>query len=540
MTIESSGVIERESRHYISVPSSDGPPAVRGGAARVRGWWGALVRLALRDVWNPGPLPVLLGRLAALLGLVAVYGYGQLHLTLAHYDAKAHLVVARRILDSLTPGWEQIGAVWLPLPHLLNMLPVQVDSLYRSGGFAIALSLIANVVATASIAGTVQLLTASRAGATLAAALYAANPNVLYLQSTPMTEPMLFGLTALQVYLLTQWVLGGRLTVPRAAGWVTVLACLTRYEAWPITAAALAASAWAWWRRGNAVSGVLRVHARLALYPALTVLAFLAFSRITVGEWFVSGGFFVPDDTLRGQPAVVAERILEGLEVLGGGRLVRVAAVSLAVVALLGLASAGRSPMLVPLALFAAAALPLSAYLAGHPFRIRYEIPLVVASAMTAGLAVGLLRRWGPLVALLVFVAVIDERPPGDLGAAMVVEAQLDRQVQPRRQVTACLVSDYRGGTIMASMGALGHYMHELAAAGFEIGDFLHEGNGPIWDSAFTRGPAALVEWVLVEDEAEGGDAIIQRQRLHPRLLERFDRVCSGGGVSLYRRRGPD
>ncbi len=255
-----------------------------------------------------------------------------------------------------------------------------------------------------------------------------------------MTEPMLFGLTALQVYLFTQWVLGGRLTVPRAAGWVTVLACLTRYEAWPITAAALAASAWAWWRRGNAVSGVLRVHARLALYPALTVLAFLAFSRITVGEWFVSGGFFVPDDTLRGQPAVVAERILEGIEVLGGGRLVRVAAVSLAVVALLGLASAGRAPMLVPLALFAAAALPLSAYLAGHPFRIRYEIPLVVASAMTAGLAVGLLRRWGPLVALLVFVAVIDERPPGDLGAAMVVEAQLDRQVQPRRQVTACLV----------------------------------------------------------------------------------------------------
>ena len=37
------------------------------------------------------------------------------------------------MIDSITPGWRQIGAVWLPLPHLLNLLPVQVDLLYRTG-----------------------------------------------------------------------------------------------------------------------------------------------------------------------------------------------------------------------------------------------------------------------------------------------------------------------------------------------------------------------------------------------------------------------
>src|SRR3954469_23166469 len=52
---------------------------------------------------------------------------------LLHFDAKAHLVVARRTIDSLTPGWTQLGAVWLPLPHMLNALPAQVDSLYGSG-----------------------------------------------------------------------------------------------------------------------------------------------------------------------------------------------------------------------------------------------------------------------------------------------------------------------------------------------------------------------------------------------------------------------
>ena len=50
-------------------------------------------------------------------------------LVLSHYDAKAHLVVARRVIDSLTPGWQQIGAVWLPLPHLIQLLPTQIDVL---------------------------------------------------------------------------------------------------------------------------------------------------------------------------------------------------------------------------------------------------------------------------------------------------------------------------------------------------------------------------------------------------------------------------
>ena len=160
-------------------------------------------------------LPQVFGGLAAALGIAAAVYYATLGLTLSHYDAKAHLVVSRRILDSLTPGWEQIGAVWLPLPHLLNMLPVQIDFLYRTGLFAIALSIASHALAAGSIAAIVLALTSSRAGAMLAAALYALNPNVLYLQSTPMTEPMLFGLTTLQVYLFTRWVLAGRPEVHR-------------------------------------------------------------------------------------------------------------------------------------------------------------------------------------------------------------------------------------------------------------------------------------------------------------------------------------
>ncbi len=96
-----------------------------------------------RDLLSGGGFARLLGFLALLLGSGAAWFYHRAGLTLTHYDAKAHLVVARRIIDSITPGWQQIGAIWLPLPHVLNLLPVQVDAFYRTGASAVAISVVA-------------------------------------------------------------------------------------------------------------------------------------------------------------------------------------------------------------------------------------------------------------------------------------------------------------------------------------------------------------------------------------------------------------
>ena len=98
-----------------------------------------------------------------------------------------------------------------------------------------------------------------RCGA-VAAGIFALNPNVLYLQSTPMTEPLLMALTLASVALLMAWCDAG-VRAPREAldqdglmaanangissaivGVALALACMTRYEAWPVTAAALVAA----------------------------------------------------------------------------------------------------------------------------------------------------------------------------------------------------------------------------------------------------------------------------------------------------------
>jgi hypothetical protein len=479
-----------------------------------------------------------LGLLAAILGTYGASVYWRAGLSLSHYDAKAHLVVARRVFDSLTPSWEQFGAVWLPLPHVLNALPVQIDWMYRTGASGIAISIASFAVTVACLSAIVRKVTGSRTGAILAAALFALNPNVLYLQSTPMTEPLLFALSSLVVLHLTEWVVSEEVRIRRAAGWTIVAACLTRYEAWPIVGSAMALAAIVKWYRGAPFADVALAIARLAIYPALTVVFFLGWSFASTGVWFTTGGFYVPDPKLQGQFGAVWQAIREGTVTLGGATLVYYAEIAAALLLLFAVTRKRWSVMVMPIALLASIALPFYAFYSGHPFRIRYEVPLILGAAACIGTAVSMLRLAAPLVAIPLLFVVVREAPPFDRDAPMIVEAQLDRQNGiGRRAVTECLKKSYDGTTIMASMGSLAHYMQELSNDGFDLDDFIHEGSGPIWQRAYYFEPSLLAGWVMVEEAAEGGDMLHQKHVASPEFLAAYDRVCEGGNVGLYRRK---
>jgi hypothetical protein len=479
---------------------------------------------------------------AASAGVLTAVHYHRLGLTLSHYDARGHLVVARRIFDNITPGWQQIGAVWLPLPHLLNALPVQIDFFYRTGASAVALSILSFAAATCAIAWIVSALTESRVAAVVAATVFAANPNVLYLQSTPMTEPLLLALTLLGVALLIESTdtmdapTGARTRRDTVVGCVIALACLTRYEAWPVTATALAFAVWACWRRGQALDSALRRIGRIAVYPTLTLIAFAIFSRIVVGRWFVSGDFFVPENKALGDPWLAVKEIAWGVRMLSGPLLVAIGLFGLGALLAIGAFSRARSASLVAVSVLAMAVIPWAAFVKGHPYRIRYMVPLVAVQAIGAGAIVGLSRRARGVVAVVVLAAVAYELRPLDREAPMVVEAQWDRpNVSMRAQVTACIGPPQRGVKIMASMGSLGHHMQEMSHAGFAIRDFLHEGNGDLWLTAID-GPYPFAQWILIEEKAQGGDVLARVAREHPHFLDGYRRVCEGAGLALYRR----
>jgi hypothetical protein len=120
----------------------------------------------------------------------------------------------------------------------------------------------------------------------------------------------------------------------------------------------------------------------------------------------------------------------------------------------------------------------------GHPFRIRYMVPLVAIQAIGLGVAASAVRRRLIAVAAIAVIASLELRPldskalDGDRGAMG------SAKHRPPRPGHHYLRSQYRGETVMASMGSLGHYMHDLSAVGLSLRDFLHEGNGDIWLAA--------------------------------------------------------
>ncbi len=490
-----------------------------------------------------------------LLGTVMAWRYASLDLTLSHYDARGHLVVSRRIFDSITPGWQQIGAVWLPLPHLLNALPVQIDAFYRTGASAIAMSVVSFAVATSAIAWIVAMLTGSWLAAVAGALVFALNPNVLYLQATPMTEPLLMALLVTSIALLIAYcqqvvALEAQSLTSSATASVTDPTRSVRAHSQGRCLLSRASrdtkpgrSPSPRWRPPAGCSGGKESRpaapcARLARSPSTLpppLPRFTVFSRVVIGAWFASG-FFIPENRAQGHPYDAVAQIAWGLRELSGSGVLVVAVAGGLVLAATSLLSKTSAARILPLALLGTAAVPWSAFMDGHPFRIRYVVPLIAVQAICAGIVAGSWRKGRIALVTVLLVVTIYELRPLDQAAPMVAEAQWDRpNAAPRQVVTSCLRDGYRGESVMASMGSLGHYMQDLSRAGFSIRDFLHEGNGDIWLNALNT-PRPYVGWILIEEKAEGGDMLAALARERPGFLEGYSRVCEGAGLALYRR----
>lgn len=451
--------------------------------------------------------------LAGLAGIVALlaaisgvglwwcwrHGY-----SLYYGDAEAHLNIARRVIDSRTPGPEQLGTVWLPLPHILMIPFVGSTGLWRNGLAGAIPSAVCFVAAGAFFFAAARRAYGCDRAALAVALLFALNPNMLYLQATPMTEPV-FAATLAALLWATLWFRDSQSALAAGAAAVASnAACLTRYEGWflvPFLAVYFLAAARKKW------------HA--LLFGAVAVLgpvAWLAHNRYYYGNAleFYNG----PYSALAIQGAVdypghhdwrkaiqyyfAAVRLTSGWPLLALGTLGGLAALVKRAwwpLFLLALAPAfyvwsvhsGASPIHVPdlppyswyNTRYALAVLPLAAMAAGAlvmliPFRFRLIAALAMASGVSAAWALA-----------------------GDPVCWKESEVNSEARRAWTREASVFLAQNYREGSgIIFSFGDLTGVLRE---AGIPLREGLHEGNGPAWDAAVIRPDLSLhQEWALV------------------------------------------
>lgn len=175
---------------------------------------------------------LILAILLSGISVVSFLVYYNNGLSVAYNDARSHLDIGRRVVENLKPGFAQLGSVWLPLPHLLMTLTVWNDAMWHSGLAGAIQSMIAYVGTGALIYLFLKRLGVSMFGRLAGVGIFAFNLNILYMQSTAMTELLLIVTMVAGMYELMLWHKDEQIfRLIKAAFWI-MLSTLIRYDGW--------------------------------------------------------------------------------------------------------------------------------------------------------------------------------------------------------------------------------------------------------------------------------------------------------------------
>jgi hypothetical protein len=520
---------------------------------------------------------------------------------LMYGDAVAHISIARRIVDSQTPGLHGLGTVWLPLPHLLMLPFIVSDAAWQSGVGGSVVSMAAFVWGTLGIfrlcAGkTFWFLrdnsTADAPGSRrnlriagwVAAAVYAGNPNLLYLQATAMTESLSLALAVWAIVYYGEFSAGlhdsalressreENMAEVRPAA-VSLRNCaitlaagmLTRYDHWALAlVVGLAVAAQIYTQRQSAPTRAAwrRSFAKFILLCAIAPVGWLGYNFWNYGNAFefANGPYSAR--------AIAHRSAMEGNLPHPGERNLRVSSLYFFQSAKLNL-SPGR--WAVPFLICAAVGsgllltsryyaltlmlwLPLFFYsfsiAYGHvpiflpvwwPFsyyNVRYGLELLPAFSVFAGLTIWFGLRiferslWrtlavGGVVALLALGYAQNWRTiPITLREA---RANSSTRIPFEESVAAQLRQLPAGSTLLMFTG---DHPGALQRAGIHLRRVVMESNHPQWEKALTH-PSASAEYVL----AMRGDPVWQAVEKNPRGLASIAivRTTRQSEATLYR-----
>lgn len=499
-----------------------------------------------------------------LVSLAALAYFNYYRSILLYGDAVAHINIARRVIDSHTPGIFQLGTVWLPLPHLLDIPFLGNDALWRSGLGASIPSMAAFVAGTIGIFRLVRGM-ASQTAAWLAAALYSLNPNLLYMQATAMTESLYLAFFIWTVVYFAEFCAQAGTDDKRAAGSLrrcgiaVAGAMLVRYDGWALALAVAAGALFVLLRRKKKSAVLRRAWVSVVLLAGLTAALWMAYNYANFYNplAFVNGPYSasaiarqsatasMPTYPGQGSPRTAALYFLKVARLnLGEGEAQHLLLCAAFITLLAVLYFARRySPWLllwipVPFYLLCVAWGSVPIYFPDwwpHSFyNVRYGLQMLPAAAVFVALGYEFLSRftaarWSAVLVLLLasfsYASVWHKKP------ICLREALANGQARMffDQAVAAELEKLPDTATLMMYCG--GH-PGALQDAGIPFRRVLNEGNHPQWALGLAD-PAHAADYVIAFE----GDDVARAVRLFPQGLRSIVIVSTPGQprVAIYR-----
>ncbi len=506
----------------------------------------------------------ILSAAALVISCSALIFYFRHSAILLYGDAVAHTNIARHVFDSRTPGILEFGTAWLPLPHLLTMPFVVNDWMWRSGLGASMPSMIAYV---AGILGIFRLVRGivSRPAAWFSALVYALNPNLIYMQTTAMTEPLYLAFFIWAVVHFSEFVQTARTDPQRAAkslqfsAIMISAAMLVRYDGWFLAACTTLALIVTLWRlkpRGVLDKAIRRSAFNFALLPLLTACLWLAYNHGAYGRAleFATGPYSAhaiaertrtssfPTYPGENAPRTAALYFVKAARIIVGEGPIDSWLPGFAFAALLAAIYFSRRHLLLALlwvpAIFYILTIAYGSVPVYFPewwprsyYNVRYGLQMLPAIAVFAALGYEFLARLIParvaatLIILLVVASYISvwQKKPVCLREA---EANGAARMAFDTNLAAELKKLPASATLMMYCGS---HSGALQNAGIPFGRVLREGNHPDWEIGLS-GPAKAADYVV----AIPSDEVFLAVRLFPQELSVVATVDTPGGRKAF------
>jgi dolichyl-phosphate-mannose-protein mannosyltransferase len=504
----------------IAIPHVTRSARETQAAVRIVRVWRYIVRRWTAEAW--------VALLASIASIVSYVYYVQQGLTLAYSDSISHMMIARRVFASSTPGLAQLGTVWLPLNHILMLPFAWNDTLYRDGFAGTFPSMVAYVVGAIYMYRLAALVFSSQVAGWVGALALMLNPNMLYMQSTPMSELDLICFAVIAIYYAVRWARTFDADDLVKCALATAAGTLVRYDGWALALALLVVvGAMAWRLRGRLIA-----ESHVLLYSALGLAGCAAWIIYQVVI------FKSPFDFLNGpysagtqqQTAALSAALptdhnaLLSLSVYAHTTLDTLTW-PVALAALLGLLwwivrtrlRVSSWPVFIVLVPFAfnwlslflgmttieTPEVPLNGIVTY--FNVRYGMMMIPAAALFIASLATLRRELAPIILSLILLAsspVVAGVTPYTLQDPLVGVSAAGRALST--QEGHWLAAHYQGGKVLVSGGPFSGLMYESA---LPERTFLTDGDGEAFHAALAH-PETAATWIIMTPNGGNFDPV--------------------------------